>query len=93
MGRTSRDFQIESWTSSICSHCGSFRTTRPTQPTFICKTCGYQLNADLNGSRNIAKRLIKYVLQPKYTSIKDQVSGRYFPLSLFRVFPVLSQWL
>ena len=83
----------ESWTSSICSRCGSYHTIRPTQPVFICKSCGYELNADLNGAKNISKRLIKYVLQPKYTSIKDQVSGKYFPLSLFRVFPVLSQWL
>jgi transposase len=83
----------ESWTSSCCSRCGSYHTTRPNQPTFICHTCGYNLNADLNGSKNIAKRLIKYVLQPKYSSIKDQVSGKFFPLSSFRVFPVLSQWL
>ncbi len=83
----------ESWTSSCCSRCGSYHTTRPNQPTFICHTCGYNLNADLNGAKNIAKRLIKYVLQPKYTSIKDQVSGKFFPLSSFRVFPVLSQWL
>jgi IS605 OrfB family transposase len=83
----------ESWTSSTCSRCGSYLTTRPNQPTFICQTCGYNLNADLNGAKNIAKRLIKYVLQPKYTSIKDQLTGKYFPLSSFRVFPVLSQWL
>ena len=83
----------ESWTSSCCSRCGSYHTTRPNQPTFICNTCGYNLNADLNGAKNIAKRLIKYVLQPKYNSIKDQFSGKFFPLSSFRVFPVLSQWL
>jgi len=83
----------ESWTSSTCSRCGSYRTTRPNQPTFICNNCGYQVNADLNGAKNIAKRLIKYVLQPKYNSIKDLVSGKFFPLSSFRVFPVLSQWL
>ncbi len=83
----------ESWTSSCCSRCGSYHTTRPNQPTFICNNCGYQLNADLNGAKNIAKRLIKYVLQPKYNSIKDQVSSKFFPLSSFCVFPVLSQWL
>ncbi len=83
----------ESWTSSCCSRCESYHTIRPNQPTFICHTCGYNLNADLNGAKNIAKRLIKYVLQPKYNSIKDQVSGKFFPLSSFRVFPVLSQWL
>ncbi len=83
----------ESWTSSCCSRCGSYHTIRPNQPTFICHTCGYNLNADLNGAKNIARRLIKYVLQPQYTSIKDQVSGKFFPLSSFRVFPVLSQWL
>ncbi|MCE7742287.1 MAG: transposase [Candidatus Heimdallarchaeota archaeon] len=83
----------ESWTSSTCSRCGSYHTQRPTQPTFICNTCGYQLNADLNGSKNIAKRLVKYVLQPKYSTIKDLLTGKYFPLRLFRVFTVLSQWL
>jgi transposase len=83
----------ESWTSSICSRCGSYNTLRPNQPTFICHTCGYQLNADLNGAKNVAKRLIHYVLYPKYPSIKDVLTGDFFPLSCFRAFPVLGQWL
>ena len=83
----------ESWTSSMCSRCGSYNTLRSKQPTFICKSCGYELNADLNGAKNIAKRLIKYVLQPKYLRIKDLLTEQYFPLHLFRVFTVLSQWL
>ncbi|MCE7749571.1 MAG: transposase [Candidatus Heimdallarchaeota archaeon] len=83
----------ESWTSSKCSSCGSYNSIRPRQSTFMCKNCGYEINADLNGAKNIAKRLISYVLQPKYNTIKDLLTDKYFPLSCFRVFPVLGQWL
>ncbi|MBW1853139.1 MAG: transposase, partial [Deltaproteobacteria bacterium] len=31
----------------------SLKTTRPVQNKFICNSCGYKLDADLNASRNI----------------------------------------
>ncbi|MCW3981623.1 MAG: transposase, partial [Candidatus Bathyarchaeota archaeon] len=49
----------EAWTSRTCSRCGSTDTRRPTQGLLLCRTCGLQLNADLNGAKNIGFRLIK----------------------------------
>ncbi|MHA2232665.1 MAG: zinc ribbon domain-containing protein [Candidatus Hodarchaeales archaeon] len=48
----------EAWTSRTCSRCGSKDTARPTQGLFLCWTCGTQLNADINGAKNIGFRLI-----------------------------------
>lgn len=44
-------------TSQACSRCGhTARNNRRSQSVFICRQCGYQLNADLNGARNIAAK-------------------------------------
>ena len=44
-------------TSQRCSCCGHVaRTNRRSQSVFICRKCGYQLNADLNAARNIAAK-------------------------------------
>ena len=41
-------------TSQACSRCGhTARNNRRSQSVFICRQCGYHLNADLNGARNI----------------------------------------
>ena len=48
-------------TSKQCSRCGSMRTERPSQGLFICKDCGYQVNADVNGAKNILKRAVGYM--------------------------------
>jgi len=41
-------------TSQTCSHCGyQARTHRRSQSLFLCRACGYCLNADLNASYNI----------------------------------------
>jgi putative transposase len=46
-------------TSQRCSRCGHIhRSNRPSQSRFKCRNCGFELNADLNGSRNIA---VKYL--------------------------------
>jgi len=46
-------------TSQTCSTCGyQHKSNRRSQSVFKCRSCGYQLNADLNGSRNIA---LKYL--------------------------------
>jgi len=47
----------EGWTSIICWKCGS-KGKRPKQNYFHCPSCGYSINADLNGSANIAARLL-----------------------------------
>jgi len=49
-------------TSKQCSRCGSMNTERPSQGAFICKDCGYQVNADVNGAKNILKRAVGYML-------------------------------
>jgi IS605 OrfB family transposase len=44
-------------TSQACSRCGhTARNNRRSQSVFICRQCGYHLNADLNGARNIAAK-------------------------------------
>ena len=46
-------------TSQCCSRCGYIhRSNRRSQSRFKCRNCGFELNADLNGSRNIA---VKYL--------------------------------
>ena len=47
----------EAWTSIMCWKCGS-KGTRPKQNYFHCPSCGLQINADQNGSINIAARLL-----------------------------------
>jgi transposase len=43
-------------TSQICSKCGHWEERqRDRQDHFLCKECGYEVNADFNASRNIAK--------------------------------------
>jgi len=47
-------------TSQRCSRCGHIhRSNRRSQSRFKCRNCGFELNADLNGSRNIA---VKYLV-------------------------------
>ena len=44
-------------TSQKCAKCGyQSRSNRKTQALFLCKGCGYQLNADLNASYNIRSK-------------------------------------
>ena len=50
----------EQWTSIMCHKCGH-KGQRPKQNLFICTTCGYKTNADLNGALNIGKRLIMLI--------------------------------
>jgi transposase len=50
----------EVWTSITCHKCGS-KGYRPKQNLFICGTCGFRANADLNGAINIGRRIIKLI--------------------------------
>jgi IS605 OrfB family transposase len=85
----------ESWTSKRCSRCNSINTSRKTQGLFNCHDCGYELNADLNGAKNIGKRLIQKALKPKQGSncIGDLQTGKIYSISLFKSLKPLSQWL
>ena len=42
------------YTSQMCSKCGHIEKTNRNGSRFNCKKCGFQLNADLNASRNIS---------------------------------------
>jgi putative transposase len=44
-------------TSQTCSKCGyQHRSNRRSQSIFLCRQCGYQLNADLNAAYNIREK-------------------------------------
>ncbi|MDF1540234.1 MAG: transposase, partial [Candidatus Thorarchaeota archaeon] len=47
----------EAWTSIMCWKCGN-KGTRPKQNYFCCPSCGHKINADRNGSTNIAARML-----------------------------------
>jgi transposase len=47
----------EAWTSIICWKCGA-KGVRPKQNYFHCPSCGQKINADRNGSINIAARML-----------------------------------
>ncbi len=88
----------EKYTSKRCSRCFSLKTTRSSQGRFVCNTCKYELNADLNGARNMAKRLISYALEPvgKFKDkniLRDRLSGDFHKLEHYACFKPLSQWL
>jgi len=51
-------------TSQTCSRCGyQHRANRRSQSVFHCRSCGYQLNADLNAARNIREKYLASLAQ------------------------------
>jgi len=69
------------YSSQECSKCGYVdRTNRPTQEKFTCKFCEYTENADVNASKNIAKRFgddeLKSVTD--YREMKSFLLKRFF---------------
>jgi len=66
-------------TSKQCSRCGSMNTKRPYQGVFICKDCEYQINADVNGAKNILKRAMGYMLMAGAVVTQPE-GGRRFVL-------------
>jgi putative transposase len=50
----------ESGTSHTCSRCGS-EGKRPKQGLFVCPNCGYKVNADYNGCKNILNSSLDYM--------------------------------
>lgn len=50
------------YTSQRCSRCGYIhRSNRKSQSVFLCRQCGYELNADLNGAKNVAQKYLASV--------------------------------
>lgn len=51
-------------TSQTCSHCGyQHRSNRRSQSLFLCRSCGYQLNADLNAALNSKEKYLASLAQ------------------------------
>ena len=51
-------------TSQTCSKCGyQHRSNRRSQSVFHCRSCGYQLDADLNAARNIREKYLASLAQ------------------------------
>ena len=48
------------YTSQRCSKCGfTHENNRRSKHDFVCQKCAYELNADYNASKNIARKLLK----------------------------------
>jgi len=48
------------YTSQRCSKCGfTHENNRRSEHQFVCQKCEYELNADYNASKNIARKLLK----------------------------------
>lgn len=50
----------ESYTTVTCSSCGYERDSRPGKQ-FVCPKCGYEVNSDVNGAKNISERGSGYI--------------------------------
>ncbi|MCD6142783.1 transposase [Thermococcus sp.] len=67
----------EHYTSKQCSKCGSMNTKRPSQGLFICLDCEYQINADVNGAKNILKRAVGYMLTAGVVVTQPEGGSRF----------------
>src|SRR5215813_4403477 len=70
------------YTSQTCSRCLHLGV-RPNQSKFECRDCGYQINADLNGAKSIAKRhdlvaMGRYFCEYPRKEVKGARSGSFF---------------
>lgn len=64
------------YTSQRCSKCGHIhKHNRQCQSLFKCKKCGFQLNADLNGSRNIVLKYLDATGYPDWANVNLPNSG------------------
>jgi putative transposase len=62
------------YTSQRCSKCGHIaKTNRLSQCLFKCKQCSFQLNADLNASRNIRDKLSDSTSYPERASVNEPI--------------------
>ncbi|MBE3559070.1 MAG: IS200/IS605 family element transposase accessory protein TnpB [Ktedonobacteraceae bacterium] len=70
-------------TSQTCSRCGyQHRANRRSQSLFLCRQCGYSLNADLNAARNIRdKHLACLASFGRSQASGSQSTGLSFPPS------------
>jgi len=58
------------YTSQRCSKCGHIhKGNRQSQSRFKCRNCGFQLNADLNGSHNIVLKYLDATGYPDWVTV------------------------
>jgi len=55
------DFVNPAYTSQRCSKCGFTHEDNRDDKQFVCRDCGYEVNADYNGAKNIANRYCSYI--------------------------------
>ena len=55
------DFVNPAYTSQRCSQCGFTHEDNRDDKRFACQDCGYEVNADYNGAKNIANRYCGYI--------------------------------
>lgn len=64
------------YTSQRCSKCGHIaKSNRKCQSLFKCKKCNFQVNADLNGSRNIVLKYLDATGYPDTVNVNLPNSG------------------
>ncbi|GHO61182.1 hypothetical protein KSC_000740 [Ktedonobacter sp. SOSP1-52] len=62
-------------TSQTCSQCGyQARNNRRSQSVFHCRSCGYQLNADLNAAINIREKYMASLAQDGTSVLSGSLS-------------------
>jgi putative transposase len=54
----------ESYTSKTCGRCGLLHNALGSSKTFACPSCGYTVDRDVNGARNV---LLRYCAKHKVT--------------------------
>lgn len=65
------------YTSQRCHKCGCIdKSSRDTQEKFKCTTCGYECNADVNASRNIAIKGIEKIIEQQL-KVQEKVSKHH----------------
>jgi putative transposase len=66
----------ERGSSQTCSKCGyADKANRKSQGLFKCKSCGYEINADVNGCRNILKFSKGYTPSERVAVTQPQTLG------------------
>jgi len=69
------------YTSQKCSRCGNILKSQRTGNTFKCKACGFELNADLNGARNIRKNFTEGQAPQVGLSVNQPLSSAFVTTS------------
>lgn len=69
------------YTSQRCPSCGyTHENNRRSKHQFVCQKCEYELNADYNTSKNIARKLLKRLSRGKRLRVEacSQIEDLYY---------------